>query len=62
VVKRTCTREPDYYHRGQRDRGYRDYYHRGQRDRGYRDWGYRTVCKSYWRHGVKYRSCRRVRY
>ncbi|HRD66328.1 MAG TPA: hypothetical protein PKY50_09255 [Candidatus Competibacter sp.] len=22
---------------------------------------YRTVCKNYWRHGVKYRSCRKVK-
>lgn len=22
---------------------------------------YRTVCRNYWRHGVKYRSCQRVR-
>jgi len=22
---------------------------------------YRTVCNNYWRHGVKYRSCRKVR-
>ena len=22
---------------------------------------YRTVCNTYWRYGVKYRSCRRVR-
>jgi len=22
---------------------------------------YRTVCNTYWRHGVKYRDCRRVR-
>ena len=22
---------------------------------------YRTVCNTYWRHGVKYRSCKRVR-
>lgn len=63
VVKRMCTREPDYYS-GYRDRGYRhwesDYHYRGHRGRGYRHWGYRTVCESYWRHGVKYRSCDRV--
>lgn len=64
VVKRTCTRTPDYYYSGYRDRGYRhwesDYHYRGHRGRGYRHWGYRTVCKSYWRHGVNYRSCDRV--
>jgi hypothetical protein len=48
VVERTCTREPDYYHRGYRDRDYRHQ-------------GYRTVCKTYWRHGVKHRDCRKVR-
>ena len=46
VVKRTCTTD------------YRGHY--GRRD--YRDWEYRTVCNSYWRHGVKYRTCRRVYY
>ncbi len=59
VVKRTCTRESGYHYRSHRDWGYRDW---GYRDQGYRHWGYRTVCKSYWRHGVKYRSCRKVRY
>ncbi len=48
VVKRTCTREPNYY--------------RNDRYRHYRHEGRRTVCRSYWRHGIKYRTCRRVRY
>lgn len=50
VVKRTCTRAPDYYYSDYRDRGYRHwrpehhyrgYWGRGYRDRGYRDQGYR---------------------
>ena len=64
VVKRMCTRGPDFYYQGHRDRGYRDRGYRewGYRNQGYRDWGYRTVCESYWRHGVKHRNCRRVHY
>lgn len=59
VVKRTCVKVPNY-HRGHRARDHRYDQIRDHRYRGHRK--YQTVCKTYWRHGVKYRSCRRVPY
>lgn len=55
VYKQVCTTEhgrPDY-------RPYRPHhYYDGYERPGYR---YRTVCDTYWRDGVKHRSCRKVR-
>ncbi|MBS0479650.1 MAG: hypothetical protein JSR79_10170 [Proteobacteria bacterium] len=31
------------------------------RERGRRGWHWRTRCKTWWHHGRKYRSCKRVR-
>ena len=44
----------------------RDVYTRGVHKRictttTYRPYRYRTECRNYWRNGVKYRSCKRVR-